>query len=115
MDTLQYKQHATKYSILAPRCLNGLGLNEVRDIYAYNTKKSFTQFYVIDKSKGVYTLNHFVFSTGIAGWIQKAMKKRGEKIPERKYSQNVAIDYNTRKEANEEVFKSMKLNKINHD
>ncbi len=114
MKKLQYEEHYKNIvPSIYPQCLSGLGLNDVRDLYCYSTDKEHNQYYVVDTNgKGIFTVNHFVYSTGIADFIEENMKKRGDKIPEKHYQQNVAIDYKTRKEANEDIIRSLKLYNI---
>lgn len=89
-----------------PEGIRSNGLENVRDIYAYYYKKGQAeQYYVVDKPKKKFIVNHFVFSTGVADWIEKKYIKEGKKPTPKKYHQNVAIDYDTRREANTYIIK----------
>ena|SRR3990167_10130278 len=110
METKQWKWkiNAKKqvYSWDIPKDIRSKKLENVRDIYAYYYKKGEAeQYYVVDKPNKKFIVNHFVFSTGVADWIEKKYIKEGKKPTPKKYHQNVAIDYNTRKEANAFIIK----------
>ena len=108
MKTPQWKwkinYHKESFFDYVTECsgLRNLGLKNVRDVYAYDYGDIY-QYYIVDKPKNKFIVNHFVYSEGIADFIIKQMKKRGEKIPAKKYWQNVAIDFDTRKKANEYI------------
>ena len=94
------------YSWDIPEGIRNKDLKNVRDIYAYYYKKGQQeQYYVVDKPNKKFIVNHFVFSTGIADWIEKKRIKEGSKPTPKSYHQNVAIDFDTRKEANKYIIK----------
>lgn len=102
------ERHNIRGSVSLPSDLQGLGLNDVKDLYIYEYKKH-PQVWAVDKSKDgkKFIVNHFIFSTGIADWIEKNYKKEGKTIPPKHYWQNVAIDYDTRAEANAYIVKEL--------
>ena len=106
MKNLLYEDHFNaRTPSIYPQCLDNMGLDDVRDLYAYKYKGN-TQYYVVDSNRpGHYCVNGFVFTTGINEFSMQKMKERGEKIPPKKYWQNCAMGFSTRKEANKEAFK----------
>ena len=89
-----------------PDGIKNKNLENIRDIYAYYYKRGQAeQYYVVDKPKKKFIVNHFVFSTGVADWIEKKYIKEGKKPTPKSYHQNVAIDFDTRKEANEYIIR----------
>lgn len=87
--------------------LRNLGIKNVRDVYAYDYGKVY-QYYIVDKPQGKFVVNHFVYSTGVADWIEKKYIKEGKKPTPKSYHQNVAIDFDTRKQANDYIIKQFK-------
>ena len=106
MNRLLYEEHFhARIPSIYPQCLDELMLDDVRDLYAYEYKGN-TQYYVVDSNRpGHYCVNGFVFTIGIHEFAIKKMKERGEEVPQKKYFQTYAVDFHTRKEANEDAQK----------
>ena len=91
----EYEQHWYRnigMPDIYPSELTGKELKNVRDLYAYS-HDGVLQYYVIDKPKNHFVVNHFCYNAN-----------------EHTYWQNVAIDFDTRKEAIDFIEKRIHYN-----
>ena len=89
------------------KILNELkGIQNLKKAYSYDYE-GYPQFWVIDKPKKMFVVNHFCFTTGVADWIEEKYIKEGRKPTPKSYQQNVAIDFKTLKEAEKFVLKEL--------